>query len=599
MPTITRQARTFADNSKVINYGNTVGTSLVTYTMETEQDEIVFHNQGTKDIDLTVNGSTTTVIPGQRFKVEDSFSSFDVQASEGEQEFEVTTRISGTSLGKLSSKVKDHTSQLAETMKVVNVVEQFGAKGDGTTDDLSALMSAKDYVLANGGIFYIPKKANCFISGDLSLFGIRNVVIEGKVSGDVSNKLTLGDSSVLGQPTDFYINDVRPLTLRVQGIMNGRVTVNMADHLMLFADGNNDQGYALAYSQFYLGRIKKLEITSVAGTKSAWMNENKFFGGRVDNLIIGGSYPHNNNIFYGTMFENFTADINNGTCNYFYDVRLEGNCSITFGTGTANNYFFRSHYNTRHAYLQGIELFGITIVNNGFDNGVVGTPDLTHRKEKIYELNPKSNNFKLENFTKNENDLTVNGSYREFYDTGLIELTNPLSLIFKSDRDLFNIFLYAYDADRNLITTEPTDFTVMSGGSWDSTNYRFHFGGALVGTGNTGVPVYPNGTVKYFRYVVRTGGTLGEIFNYAKVIKIELNNKWTHIIPLTHRTTCDSDTKPSKGTWKKGEYVRNSNPSVLGSAGSQYIINGWLRLTDGAAHVLNTDWVEDRALTGS
>jgi hypothetical protein len=43
----------------------------------------------------------------------------------------------------------------------------------------------------------------------------------------------------------------------------------------------------------------------------------------------------------------------------------------------------------------------------------------------------------------------------------------------------------------------------------------------------------------------------------------------------------------------------NTAPSVLGSAGSQYVVIGWKRITNGSGYVLGTDWVEMRALTGT
>jgi hypothetical protein len=56
---------------------------------------------------------------------------------------------------------------------------------------------------------------------------------------------------------------------------------------------------------------------------------------------------------------------------------------------------------------------------------------------------------------------------------------------------------------------------------------------------------------------------------------------------------------PTVGVFKIGDYILNTNPTVTGAGGSQYIIQGWSRITNGDAHVLNTDWVEDRVLTGT
>jgi hypothetical protein len=56
---------------------------------------------------------------------------------------------------------------------------------------------------------------------------------------------------------------------------------------------------------------------------------------------------------------------------------------------------------------------------------------------------------------------------------------------------------------------------------------------------------------------------------------------------------------PNVGTYIKGAFVDNYNPVVRGAASSQYIITGWKRLTNGSNHVLGTDWVQIRTLTGT
>ena len=56
---------------------------------------------------------------------------------------------------------------------------------------------------------------------------------------------------------------------------------------------------------------------------------------------------------------------------------------------------------------------------------------------------------------------------------------------------------------------------------------------------------------------------------------------------------------PTVGLYVKGQVLKNSVPVVTGSAGSQYIVTGWMRLTTSKNHVLNTDWLEMRTLTGT
>ena len=45
--------------------------------------------------------------------------------------------------------------------------------------------------------------------------------------------------------------------------------------------------------------------------------------------------------------------------------------------------------------------------------------------------------------------------------------------------------------------------------------------------------------------------------------------------------------------------VLNTSPTVLGGAGSQYIVYAWIKLNTGSTNVLNTDWSQLRQLTGT
>lgn len=65
------------------------------------------------------------------------------------------------------------------------------------------------------------------------------------------------------------------------------------------------------------------------------------------------------------------------------------------------------------------------------------------------------------------------------------------------------------------------------------------------------------------------------------------------------RSVQSAANQPSSGTFEAGDFCLNQSPSVLGTAGSKYVVLGWMRLTTGSAHVANTDWVECRTLTGT
>ena len=52
---------------------------------------------------------------------------------------------------------------------------------------------------------------------------------------------------------------------------------------------------------------------------------------------------------------------------------------------------------------------------------------------------------------------------------------------------------------------------------------------------------------------------------------------------------------PTTGLWMQGDFVRNLKPVVLGAAGSQYIVTGWICTASGQPGT----WVQCRSLTGS
>lgn len=52
---------------------------------------------------------------------------------------------------------------------------------------------------------------------------------------------------------------------------------------------------------------------------------------------------------------------------------------------------------------------------------------------------------------------------------------------------------------------------------------------------------------------------------------------------------------PVSGTHAQGDYIRNKAPKVLGAAGSQYVVKGWICVDSGTPGT----WVEDRGVTGT
>lgn len=56
---------------------------------------------------------------------------------------------------------------------------------------------------------------------------------------------------------------------------------------------------------------------------------------------------------------------------------------------------------------------------------------------------------------------------------------------------------------------------------------------------------------------------------------------------------------PAQSTWYIGDVAYTFNTTQQGTAGSKYLLKGWTRITQGVNNVLNTDWLENRVLTGN
>lgn len=52
---------------------------------------------------------------------------------------------------------------------------------------------------------------------------------------------------------------------------------------------------------------------------------------------------------------------------------------------------------------------------------------------------------------------------------------------------------------------------------------------------------------------------------------------------------------PTSGTWLQGDSVKNTAPSELGTAGSKYVVEGWICTVSGTPGT----WLPKRCLTGN
>ena len=91
--------------------------------------------------------------------------------------------------------------------------------------------------------------------------------------------------------------------------------------------------------------------------------------------------------------------------------------------------------------------------------------------------------------------------------------------------------------------------------------------------------------------------------DYEKTLSFRLTGLFRKIIQQLNGisegsiTACGNaaTSAPTTGAWQQGDFIRNSAPTELGTAGSKYVIHGWICTTAGTPGT----WKQARYLTGN
>jgi len=100
-------------------------------------------------------------------------------------------------------------------------------------------------------------------------------------------------------------------------------------------------------------------------------------------------------------------------------------------------------------------------------------------------------------------------------------------------------------------------------------------------------PILPDGPVTTYdrRLSLR-------LFELVKAINIKVN---ALALGRVSGTDGAMTSPPAAGEWAQGDWVRNAAPTEAGSAGSRYVVTGWMCVAAGSPGT----WVQTRVLTGA
>ncbi len=434
--------------------------------------------------------------------------------------------------------------------------------GDSSQDNYAKLVALVTAAQTNDKGLYIPN-GSYYCSENLVIQGIRNIVIDGEIVMAPGKMLDVVYNAASTNGCNWNINTVTG-KIRISGVKNGIVKINDATVLELYANGDDPLKESLAYSQFHLGNINTFNILS-EGVSEGWINENTFYGGRIDFINIDGNYPHNHNTFYKLMIEGATVNIVKGNSNRFYDCRFEGHNVVNFGVEAFDNVFTATWVSGKGYYLRNAGAINIGEVNDlGVSNRVIYADDSSTEKKVVYAVNYDSNNFPVELILKNQFNLQTKDTWETFFETGLIKLTGDMAIHLVSDVAICRPRVYFYDEFKQLITTATSLIEHVShiGMTWDlayDTNlFSLNYDGSEVST--FGMAIFKTIPAKYIKIGLAFGGSLKTFENLE--LSVRTMNRKTLNVPLSSRfQRYSSPTIPTDGYWKIGNVVYNSVPS--------------------------------------
>lgn len=417
--------------------------------------------------------------------------------------------------------------------------------GDGVTDDTNALKDIISYCQLNNKPLYVPEFCKIFITDDVKFIDMPNVIMQGTIKGDPALMVWFAMNSVLVTPVTWDIGNIDGPILRIMGIKNATVRVQKATELELYADGSQTKYASMAYNNFLLGNITKLEFTDVS---SGWINENVFIGGRVATFIMDGTYSHNNNIFYKLCIENTNFSIVRGHNNYFYNARLEGTNTIHFYENAIGNTIEKSWLN----YSPTTAIPGVTYTDDNGSNIVIMSTAANNDYYHLF-IDRNCTGFDGKYYHKTPDGMTSATTGGTIAATPIIPVTKGAYFRLESDSALWRIQFEVYDENKQRITTEPAVSPFFHGTvTWNSGQQRY-----VVSSNQAS---FARGIARYFQ-----GSDSGVAYVKITVSAGTANTPFDHLALLVTSPKVVYDFTGFKLTYNQN--CKNSAPNYYGELG--------------------------------
>lgn len=524
-----------------------------------------------------------------------------------------------------ATNVEDTLQEVVTQINILNNtvnVKDYGAMGDGTTDDTVSINSAIAVAeLADNAVLHFPSGAGYLttetieIPDDVSVIMDAPIIYDGELN---ETALQIGTSSSISTyakyelwvtkkvQSDWTDNDCIGIKLINLCGCNVHIREVIGFTIGLYLIGS---GTGFAYNNFTIQHLYNNKYQMwLTNSNSGWINENIYIGGRLHNqsavnlessrygVVITSedeSYVSNNaNLFIKTSFEltvpdtgeALPVDIIHGRYNRFESCRHEIN-NVTFArianTSTQNE--FDLLYGLSGATVEDSSDFPSSKVYTtrtkqveelricAFDSQKIhknacysdGATDINVPRLAIFE----SGNA---NISYQHTGMTLNANYLEVPVTRgigcfLSSIKNKTFMV-KQDSDTGyggRIRVACYDSDGALLTSESEGYPHLKGLSGMPFSYAATYGGTYyTGSDSESDKYFTVSTEVCSIRIMVSGGTAAlRIRSYQVFARDASSTSWLGYEEIMQGVNLGT-AAPSAGTWAVGRRIINAVPTV-------------------------------------
>ena len=351
---INSNAVSFTNQQQIVvaTAGQTVFNLSISYQVATNSlsvfvDGVNQYGPGAQYAYTETSSTSVTFTNGLHVGAVVKFTTTQQQGAGAVNASQVTYNPAGT--GAVATNVQ---AKLRQTVSVAD----FGAVGDGTTDDTTAIQNAITYcktlvcpsliigqgtfLISSTLVFDLPNYSTMEFIGSIVTAGGQPAIRIGSASANrfgyrvTGIKVSRTTVDTAGTSVGVQLRNI------VWSYIDIRSVTNFKDGVYVFADQSNG---GVSYNEIHLGQLHDNRtnlLIQANGTASGYVNENLFFGGSFNHssgypavtttnifLDYDGVYRNNNNRFYSPSLEDNSAlavaAVINGDNNIIFHPRLE------------------------------------------------------------------------------------------------------------------------------------------------------------------------------------------------------------------------------------------------------------------------------------